>query len=335
MRITLAIVITMLAQVLLVPNNGNATDSTLDDFKYTIGGSPNFVNWNNQAPGFQDFYIVDGATNNQGDAYDNAGLLSVCTTSTAGCGDGTFSSYSGAGTRDLVNNSYLGSVVSLNNLDVSASYRFSPTTSAARLLVKLTNNSASTQSRTIKMYTDLGCDGACYLYYESIHGNTQGTYGGTPATGYTTNSYWTITGDNAVPSGDPPTSFVYGTSGASVSPSTTLSAGIIYTLFNASVPANSTKYLMIIFGLAGITSTVHTVSTAYTGVANNLISYALLPNDLKADLTGTVTSNILNWAIGPFTSTTSIALAANATTASKRTPVQITATVMRPGRVTF
>lgn len=321
--------------LLLALPQSHASDSNLNDFKYFIGGGgTNYVNWNNQAPGLGNFFITDISTQNQGDAYDNGGIIGVCTTSAAQCAGGSITNYSAAGTADLANNLYTGALsTNLNGLDVSATIKFSTSIAAARELVKLTNTSGLVVTKTISLYTDLGCDSNCKLYYEQSHGASVGPYGGSPATNYQTNSFWTITGDNS-PSSDPPTSFVFGTSGAIVSPTTYLSGGIIQTYFDVSVPSNSTKYLMFILGIAGINTTVHTLPEAYAGVSSNITSYTSLPTEFKSDLSG-ITGNIINWSIGPFTSTTSIALAANSFVANKRNSIQITATVDRPGRVTF
>jgi hypothetical protein len=327
-----------LAILVILPSQSFAADGGTTTFSYTFGTSST-TNFGNA--GLGDFYITDGSISYSGtgawsDAYDNGGLVDICSSASCTAGGTGYANYSGVGTSNATTGIYQGASQSINGLNVTASFKFSKTSGAARLLVQLDNNSASPVNRMIQIRTGLGCDSGCYLEFQSSTGNTQSDYFAPANVSYTTSSYWTITTDKGI--SDPITSFALGTSGATVSPSTTITnsgGDNFFNLFNVTVPANSTKYLMIIMGLGGIIPTTNTYASAYNGVSTYFTSYSNLPADLKSDITGSIPANILNWAIGPFTSTTSIALAANATTASKRTPVQITATVNRPGRVTF
>jgi len=277
-------------------------------YTFTANSVSNTVNWNSQ--GLADFNITDGSISGAGsgsDAFDNGAAIDVCSTSGCTYNTGTYATYSGVGTA-ASSTLYQGATVTnlVTGLNVTASYRFSTTTAAARVLVQLDNTTGSSITRTIRLRSGLGCDGSCFMKYHSSAGSTLSNYYVNP-TPFTTNSFWTITSDNSGTSStglgsDPIVSFAYGTAGASTSPSTTITSSAgdnLFTTMDAVIPANSTRYLVFALGFAGITTTANTLGDAYNGVATWFTSWNSLPTDIKSDLTGTQLSQILNWSIGP------------------------------------
>lgn len=294
-----------------------------------------------------DFWITDGQISGAGsgsDAFDNGGLIDICNTSGCTYNSGTYTGYTGVGTATS-STLYQGSTVNnlVTGLNVTMSYRFSASTASARILVQLDNTTSSAITRTVRLRSGLGCDALCYLKYQSANGSTLGNYYTSP-TPYTTNSYWTITSDasgttSGTTAGDPIVSFAFGTAGTAITTSTTItnsSTDNFFTTMDPTIPANSTRYLVFVIGLAGITTTANTLGDAYNGVNTWLTSWNTLPTDIKSDLTSAQLSQILNWSIGPNTyANVSIALTASATTAIKGTNITITAQVNQAGLVTF
>lgn len=304
-------------------------------YTFTVNGVSNTVNWNNS--GFTDFAIVDGrlfAPNSYIDAYDAGAQIDVC--ATAGCAyNASMTNYTGTGTA-ASSTSYQGLAQTINGLSVTGSYKFSETTAAMRVLVQLSNSTGSPVTRTIRFMNSLGCDAACYLRYHSNAGSTQGTYFSGGATPFTTNSYWTITSDLNLT--DAITSFAYGSPGGAVRPTTTITNGNdpnLFTIVDVTIPANSTRYLVFLAGLGGVTNTNNTLADAYAGVSTKFDSWSRIPTDIKSDLTSTQLSQILNWDTTPPSSSVDLSLAGGVRTAVKGTVIVITASVTQAGRVDF
>jgi len=298
----------LLGTVTTVPALAGVSAGVGYSYTFSANSVSNTVNWNSQ--GLGDFSIVDGSISGAGsgsDAFDNGAIVEVCTTSGCTYNTGTYATYSGVGTA-ASSTLYQGAMVTnlVTGLNVTASYRFSTTTAAARMLVQLDNTTGSSITRTIRLRSGLGCDGGCFMKYHSSAGPTLANYYVNP-TPFTTNSFWTITSDNSGTSStglgsDPIVSFAYGTAGASTSPSTTITSSAgdnLFTTMDAVIPANSTRYLVFALGFAGITTTANTLGDAYNGVTAWFTSWNSLPTDIKSDLTGTQLSQILNWSIGP------------------------------------
>lgn len=314
-------------------------------FTFTANSVTNTVNWNTE--GLGNFNITDGGISGAGsgtDAFDNGAIIDVCTASGCTYSSGTYAAYTGVGSA-ASSTLYQGAMVTnlVTGLNVTASYKFSTTTASARILVQLDNTTGGSLTRTVRLRNGLGCDGNCYLKYQSNNGSTLGNYYVSP-TAYTTNSYWTITSDNSGTSAsglgaDPIVSYAYGSAGATVSPTTTITSSAgdnLFTTMDVTVPANSTRYLVFALGFAGITTTANRLSDAYNGVNNLFTSWDSLPADIKSDLTSTQLSQILNWSIGPNAyANVSISLTSSATTAIKGTNITITAQVNQAGVVTF
>ena len=314
-------------------------------FTFTANSVSNTVNWATE--GLGNFNITDGGISGAGtgsDAFDNGAIIDVCTASGCTYSTGTYSTYSAVGSA-ASSTLYQGAMVTnlVAGLNVTVGYKFSTTTASARILVQLDNTTGNALTRTVRLRNGLGCDGACYLKYQSNNGSTLGNYYVSP-TAYTTNSFWTITSDNSGTSstglgGDPIVSYAYGTSGTTVSPMTTITssgADNLFTTMDVTVPASSTRYLVFALGFAGITTTKNTLGDAYSGVNTLFTSWGSLPSDIKSDLTSTQLGQILNWSIGPNTyADVSVSLTASATTAVKGTNITITAQVNQAGLVTF
>lgn len=300
----LALLIPSAAYGAVAPNSGFS-------YTFTSAGVSNTVNWNNA--GLGDFMIVDGSTQSAsgGDAYDNGALIDIC--STANCNyTSAFNGYVGVGTA-ASSTLYQGATVNniVAGLNMSVSYRFSQTSASVRILVKLDNTTASPLTRTIRLRTGLGCDSGCYMKYQSSGGSTLANYFSPSSSSYTTTSFWTIQSDNsgllAAGSGsDPIVSFAYGSAGTGLTPTTTITnAGgdNLFTTIDPTIPANSTRYLVFIAGLGGVTKTTNTLSDAYSGVSSLFGSWDSLASDIKSDLSSTQLGQILNWSIGATVST--------------------------------
>lgn len=301
----------MVALTLLTLGNGsgpvNAT-APVGTFTTSLGGTAK-VDWTNTA--FGDFWVddvsmVSPANASHGDTFDGGLRVGVCATSSCTY-TSTFSSYSGSGTANASQMLYQGADQSLNGLTVATSYKFSSTTASARILVKLQNASGSSITRTVRMDSDLGCDSGCYLRYQSTTGATIGNYHTPSSSATQTQAFWTITTDqgsalDSTSGGDPIVSLAYGTSGTGITPTTTITnsaATNLYTTIDATVPANSTRYLMFVLGLGGVSTTTNTLSGAYSGANTYLRNFTDLPADLRSDLTDAQKGQILNWLIAP------------------------------------
>lgn len=276
-------------------------------FYYSVGSGQ--VQWGNQC-GFGDFNICDGAillpggVTSKSDAYDTGWNIGVCNTSNCGY-NGAFTLYQGSGTVDSANRLYQGTQVTINSLNVTGSFKFSNSYAAARVLVKLENTSASTITRTIRLASNLGSDNSTYLKYQSTSGSTLSNYYSYSGTPYTTNAFWVVTSDQSGTTtssagvNDPIISHVLGSSGSGITPSTTLVNDDIYSMVDATVPANSIRYIMFIVGFAGVSTTANTMGDAYNGVNTYFRNFADLPSDITSDFTDSQKGQILNWLIAP------------------------------------
>jgi hypothetical protein len=314
----------------------SVSSNTGYSYTFTANGVPNTVNWNNN--GFSNFAITDGRLVTPSaaiDAYDNGAQIEVCATS--GCAyNASMVTYTATGTAASSTLYQGASQTFTGGLNLTASYKFSETSASMRMLVQLDNTSASPITRTIRFVNWLGCDTACYLRYHSLAGATQGSYFAASATPFTTSSYWSITSDAAI--SDAITSFAYGGPGGASAPSTTFTNGQdanTFTNIEATIPANSTRYLVFLAGLGGVTNTKNTLLDAYSGVSTTFDTWSHIPADIKSDLTSTQLSQILNWNTTPPTSSVSLSLAGASTTAVKGNSILITAAVTQAGLVNF
>jgi hypothetical protein len=290
----------------VLPAYAGAVANSGYQFAFTNGGQSYSVNWNNG--GFGDFSISDGAiSTGASDAFDAGAKIDLC--SSASCSyTSAFSEYTGIGTATS-STLYQGALVNnlVPGLNATVSYKFSETSASMRILVKLDNTTSSSLTRTVRLRSGLGCDGGCYMKYQSSGGSSLSNYFSPGATSYTTSSYWTIQSDNSgtSPSGsgaDPIVSFAYGTSGAASSPSTTITnsgADNLFTTIDPTIPANSTRYLIFVLGFGGVSKTTNTLADAYSGVNSLFSSWESLPTDIKSDLSADELSRIVNWSIGP------------------------------------
>ncbi len=268
--------------------------------------------------GLQDFYLNDATMTDRNnvlrqDPFDGGLYADLCWDNTCnGFGvlspsNGGYVNYSGSGTPNTVARTYTGASQTINGLSVTASYKFSATHAATRVLMNITNSTNSSVTRIARMRSNLGSDGSSRLVYDSNRGATIGSYWTYSAnTSFGSGVLWTITTDQAASASatgsDPVMSFVFGEASASVLPSYVGSTGNpddVAGSYQLTIPANSTRTIMMIWGMGAISTTSNVLSDAYTGVIENLTSYAKLPADLKSDLTSTVQGQIVNWNIGP------------------------------------
>jgi hypothetical protein len=262
-----------------------------------------------------DFGITEGTTNHptggsHGDAYDGALLLAVCSDATCTPTTGTYTNYGGTGlgTYDSNLQTYTGTSQTLYGLNVSAQLRYSNSIVAGRMIAAFQNTSGAAITRVVRLYNDLGSDSGTYLKYT----NANQTISNITMPVVNSTTFWKISSDNSGVSGtenpsDPINSYVYGSSGAAVTPSVNLTNGIDYITYTITVPANSTQRLMFVFGLGEVTSPANTHAGALNGVKTYLDTFTKLPADLVGDISGADLATVQNWVISPspssFTST--------------------------------
>jgi hypothetical protein len=294
-------------------------------FQTTIGGRVvDFV-----SGGLADFYLndasmVDTSGTNKVDPFDGGLYADICWDNTCtGAGtsntidsqsNGTYYQYSATGTANTSTRTYTGASKAVGLISVTSSYKFSSTHAATRILINLTNASAGSITRKIRFRSNLGSDGSSRLVYDSNRTTIGSYWTASSSISFASNSsipLWTITTDaSAVGTSigtDPVMSFVYGEPNASTTPFYTgsgVNTDDVVGAFTAEIPANSTRSLMLIWGMGGISTTSNVLSAALAGVTDNLTSWNKLPADLKSDLTSTQTGQIMNWNIGPALSNT-------------------------------
>ena len=282
----------------------SATSSTTD-FNYVLPSGT--ANWTN-GQAFGDFYLSDGGTIDissvtHNDMYDSGLFFEVCTSGTC-TPDGAYTSYTGVGTANSTTGFYSGAKQTVATLDITAHYKFSKAVAAARMLVQIDNTTVSSITKQVRIRTNLGSDGSSYLKYQSSGGATLANYYSYSGTSYTSTSTWFITSDNAgvVNTGtglDPVASFAFGVAGASVTPTTLFNNDNMYTMYTVTIPANSSRYLLVGVGMGGIAPLNNSLIGAYNGITTYLTNFANWPSDLTSDLTAAQTSGLLNWVVAP------------------------------------
>lgn len=255
---------------------------------------------------FTDFAIDDVNTTSsvagsRSDAYDGAMQLSICLDASCTSTSGSYTQYTQIGTFNSANNTYNAPSTTINGLTVTGKIRLSSSLVAGRLLASFQNTSSSTISRVIKIYSNLGSDGATSLKYTSSNQTLSNQ--SLPVTGST--NFWSISAqdarltDSTQAASDPINSYVWGTPGASVTGSSQINNGDIYWTYTLNIPANSTHSILFLFGLGEISSTSNTFAGALSGVTTYLDSYTKLPADLVSDLSASEVASIQNWVIAP------------------------------------
>lgn len=253
-----------------------------------------------------DFGVNEGATSHptygaHGDAYDGAIILDVCADATCTPNSGTYNRYAGTGAYDSILQTYTAPSSAVSGLTVTGQYRFSNTLVAGRLFASFQNTTGAPINRIIRVYSDLGSDGSTSLKYTSSNQTISNQT--MPVT--STSNYWSISSQdstqttNTQTAADPVATYVFGTPGASVTPTSMLDNGYHYITYNLTVPANSTKAILFVFGLGEINGTGNTYAGALNGVLTYLDAYSKLPSDLVGDLTSTQIAQIQNWVIAP------------------------------------
>jgi hypothetical protein len=272
-----------------------------------------------------DFGVTEGSTTHtspvsgsHGDAYDGAILLDICADASCTPTSGTYNRYSSVGTYDSSLQTYTGSNVSLSGLTVSAQMRFSTSIVAGRLYASLQNGTSSDVTRVIRIFSDLGSDGSTNLKYTSTNQTLSNQT--MPVTG--TTNYWSISSQDstltstAQAGGDPILSYVFGTPSAAVAPNISLTNGQHFISYTVTIPANSTKSLLFVFGLGEVSNPANTHAGALNGLLTYLDTFSELPADLVSDLTSIQLSTIQNWVIAPSPSTFTSSQATPANTTS-------------------
>jgi hypothetical protein len=298
------LVFSLISSILFTSEKSLAVSSTTD-FIYDLAGGR--ANWtNNQA--FGDFYISDGGTTDtsnvtHGDLYDQGMFFEVCAGESCAA-NGTYTPYAGVGTANSSTGYYTGATKLTSSLSVTASYRFSKTIAAGRMLVQLENTTSGNITKQVRVRTNLGSDDRTYLKYQSSTSSTLANHYTFSSTPYSSSSLWFITSDqgsvtSSATGGDPVASFVFGKSGATVSPTTMFVTDNMYTMFTVTIPANSSRYMMFAFGMGGINPLNNTMVGAYNGVTTYLTDFANWPSDLTSDLTNAQISGLLNWVVAP------------------------------------
>jgi hypothetical protein len=298
------LVFSLISSIFFTSEKSLAVSSTTD-FIYDLAGGR--VNWtNNQA--FGNFSIQDGGTidtsgGSHGDLYDGGMIFDVCTGDSCAA-NGTYTQYTGEGTANSSTGYYTGARSSTASLFVTASYRFSKTIAAGRMLVQLENTTSSNITKQVRVRTNLGSDAGTYLKYQSSTSSTLANHYTFSSTPYSSSSLWFITSDqgsvtSSATGSDPVASFVFGNSGATVSPTTMFLTDNMYTMFTVTIPANSSRYMMFAFGMGGINPLNNTMVGAYNGVTTYLTDFANWPSDLTSDLTNNQITGLLNWVVAP------------------------------------
>jgi hypothetical protein len=269
----------------------------------------NTSSWTFQDYGITDVNTTSTVAGSRSDAYDGAMVLSVCSDATCTYTGGSYTPYSAVGTYDTNSRTYNGTTVAINGLNVTAKTRISASLVAGRMLASFQNTSGATISRVIKIYSNLGSDGATSLKYTSSNQTLSNQT--LPFSGNT--NFWSITAeDSGITStgqavNDPINSYVWGTPNAAVIGNANINNGEINWTYTLNIPANTTQSILFVFGLGEVTSTSNTFAGALSGVTTYLDSYTKLPNDMMSDLTSAELATIQNWVIAPspssFTST--------------------------------
>ncbi len=140
------------------------------------GAGANWVNFGNVAfPGSPAFGFVDAGTSYGGDAFDDAGLISV---------DGTY--YTNPdGDVDVTGQTLTTDLSAINGLTLSLQYTALSGSQTLRTLISMTNPGASTISSTISYQLNWGSDGST-LVRSTSSGDTT----------ITTGDIWSVTSDS-------------------------------------------------------------------------------------------------------------------------------------------
>ena len=299
-----ALIFTLFASSILTPIAAQAAQT----LTITYAGG-NTATWTTQ-----DFGVQEGSTNHSvggshGDAYDGAMLLDICADASCTTTSGSYNRYTVVGTYDATLKTYTGPSTTVSGLSVSAQYRFSNSIVAGRMFASFQNSTGAAITRVIRIYSDLGSDTATNLKYTSSNQSISNQ--AMPVSSST--NYWAISSQdtalttNTHASNDPICSYIFGTPGASVTPTSRLENGFSYVTYTLTIPANSTSSILFVFGLGEISNPGNTYGGAISGVLTYLDTYSKLPSDLVGDLTSTQISQIQNWVIAPspssFTST--------------------------------
>jgi hypothetical protein len=261
--------------------------------------------------GINDVSTASTVAGSRNDAYDGAMALSICSDANCSYASGSYTSYSAIGTFDSNLNTYNGTSTVINGLTVSAKIRLSASTVAGRMLSTFQNTSSGSISRVIRIYSNLGSDGATSLKYTS----SNQTLSNQTLPNIGDSNYWSITAQDTGLTGstqaanDPINSYVWGTPDAAVRGSANITNGEITWIYTLNIPANTTQSILFVFGLGEVSTTSNTFAGALSGVKTYLDSYTKLPSDLLSDLTSSEVASIQNWMIAPspttFTSTQS------------------------------
>lgn len=225
-----------------------------------------------------------GTAPDLGNAYDGGWLVYV---------NGTRVS-DADGTIDITGNVATSDPVSISGLNVSMQYLFSTTRSAARILVVLNNPTAAPITATVNVPTNIEEDNPL---------NVNGTSSGD--TTVSTADRWLVISESAnvnVAPTNEVTSFVFYGPGTPAETPTLYNSTVwtcsgtagIEAVFDVSIPANSTRYLMFFAGLGGV-ATADNVPASAISAMSAFNSNTTVGSDLLAGLTSTQLFQVLNW----------------------------------------
>ena len=214
--------------------------------------------------------VLDGNFDGMPDAFDGGGMLKV--------GGTTFKDGDGQG--DLVGQSLSTGPVKAGNLRVSRTDTALATSPTLRSVIGLRNPTNSSVSTTVIWDNGLGSDGA-----EAVRASSDGNKSFTAA------DRWVVSSDSATAPHDPPvTAALFGKQGA-VTANAVLDApggtGCITVSFRVSVPAGSTRYLMLFLEM----HSTNDKAARSAGKFND----RNLSSDLLSGISSKIKQRILNW----------------------------------------
>ncbi|MEN9749154.1 MAG: hypothetical protein RL149_232, partial [Actinomycetota bacterium] len=233
-----------------------------------------------------DLSLTDASGGGHGDAYDGFGTVTIGGSNTYASGTPISAANDASVSGSTLLTPYVnGGTQTYGSFTVNVQEKFMSNYAAMREIINVTNTSASAQSTYIQVYGNLGSDGS----------ETQTTSDGD--TLYETTDNWVVSRDSG--NYDPVLSWAFSDSSAATRINTHGKSGDNqFFIWNLTVPANSTRSIMLLNGFAGVNSCTNTDTAAISG-QSIWSSGTSLPAEFKNDLTGTQLGQIVNWTFAP------------------------------------